>query len=172
MEALVQIAGHTPAWVFAVLVYGLSAGVRAMWERKVSLWAVSIVPLLFLGLSLSPLLGAIRTVTVGAPVWAAALAVGVLAGSTFLSPRILDAMVGGGRVRIAGSPVALVLFIGIFAAKYYYNVRIALHHSAASDPVFVSVILALSGFTTGVMFGRVGRLFTEYFGKRKLAAAR
>ncbi|HUX14000.1 MAG TPA: DUF6622 family protein [Spirochaetia bacterium] len=169
---VVQILSHVPTWVVAVLLYGVAMGIRAMFARNVSLVAVSIVPLVFLGLSLTSLVASIRAVPVSAPVWAVGLSAGIIAGATIFSARILDSDAGVGRLRIAGSPITLVLFVLIFATKFYYNFHIAIDPSAASNIGFVSTTLALSGISTGIMVGRVWKLFAGYFGRNALNAAR
>lgn len=171
MVALIQIASHIPAWVGAVLIYGIVMGIRSMFARNVSLAAMSVVPLLFLGLSLTSLLGAIHSVVLSAPVWAGGIVVGLLLGLTVFSARILEAKTGAGRLRIAGSPITLILFVLIFVTKFYYNMHIAMDPVAAQDVAFVSVVLGLSGMSTGIVFGRVAKLFAGYFGRGTYAAA-
>ncbi len=171
MEALVQILSHIPAWVDAVLLYGILMSVRAMFARNISLIAVSVMPLLFLGLSITSLVSAIRSVPVSAPVWAAGVAAGIIFGMTIFSARILDSSIGGGRLRIAGSPVTLILFILIFATKFYYNMHIAMDPAAAGNTGFVCTALALSGASTGIMFGRVSKLFAGYLRRDDYAQA-
>jgi len=171
MEALIQIFSQIPTWVVAVLLYGIVMGVRAMFVRRVSLVAISVPALVFLGLSLTSLVAAVHAVPVGAFFWALGIAAGILAGMTIFSAKIVDADAGGGRMTIAGSPVSLILFVLIFATKFYYNMHIAMQPHAASDPVFVSTVLALSGAGTGIMIGRVSKLFAGYFGRGALASA-
>lgn len=171
MEALVQIVSHIPLWVLAVLLYGIIMGVRAMFARNISLVAVSVIPLLFLGLSLTSLAGAVRSVPVSAAVWAAGLVIGVLFGATIFSARILDANAGPGKLRIAGSPMTLILFVLIFTMKFYYNMHIAMDPSAESDAAFVCFVLALSGAGTGIMIGRVSKLFARYVRRDEYAQA-
>lgn len=171
MEALVQIVSHIPVWVTLVLLYGIFMGVRALFPRNVSLVAVTIVPLIFLALSLSSLASAIHQVPVSAAVWVGGIAIGILGGLTLFAARILDANAGAGRLRIAGSPVTLVLFVLIFATKFYYNMHLAMDPSAAHSVGFVSAVLGLSGMSTGIMIGRVGKLLAGRFGRGSYASA-
>lgn len=171
MEALIQIGSHIPTWVLAVLLYGIVMGVRAMFVRRVSLVAVSVLPLIFLGLSLTSLVGAVQAVPVGALAWALGMAAGIFSGLTVFSAKIIDSNAGAGRLTIAGSPVSLILFVLVFATKFYYNMHIAVDPHAVSDTMFVSTVLVLSGAGTGIMIGRVSKLFAGYFGRGALASA-
>lgn len=169
---IIQILSHIPTWVLAVLAYGIIMGIRSMFPRSISLVVVAVLPIVFLGLSLTSLVSAIHAVALSAPMWAAGLIVGILAGLTVFSARILDANVGSLRLKIAGSPVTLILFVLIFATKFYYNMHIALDPAAATNAVFVCSVLALSGASTGIMIGRVSRLYAGYFSGRTLASAK
>ena len=169
---IIQILSHIPSWVLAVLAYGIIMGIRSMFPRNISLVVASVLPLVFLGLSLTSLVSAVHAVALSLPMWAVGLVVGVLAGLTVFSARILDAHAAPGRLRIAGSPVTLILFVLIFATKFYYNMHIALDTAAATNAGFVCSVLALSGVSTGIVIGRVSRLYAAYFSGSAPATAR
>lgn len=99
------------------------------------------------------------------------IVVGLLAGMTRFSATILDPKAGRGRLRIAGSPLTVILFVLIFVTNSYYNVRVAMDTSAMQNVALVSAVLALSGLSTGIMFGRVSKLFAGHFGRSTFAAA-
>ena len=166
-----QIFSQVPLWVVALLVYGIAMGVRAMFARNISLVTASLLPLLFLFLSLTSLVSAIRTVPMSAVVWMVGAAPGIVAGLTVFAAKVIDPDAGAGRMRIAGSPATLVIFILIFATKFCYNFQLATDPSAASNVGFVATTLALSGIGTGIAVGRVAKLFVAYFGRNGLSSA-
>ncbi|HUX50284.1 MAG TPA: DUF6622 family protein [Spirochaetia bacterium] len=166
-----QILSHIPLWVVALLVYGIVMGIRAMFARNISLVTASLLPLLFLFLSLTSLISAMRSVPVSAVVWMVGATLGIVAGLTVLAAKVLDRDAGAGRMRIAGSPATLMVFVLIFATKFCYNFQLASDPSAASNVGFVATTLALSGIGTGIAVGRVTKLLVTYFGHSSFSSA-
>jgi len=166
-----QIFSQVPLWVVPLLVCGIAMGVRAMFARNISLVAALVLPLIFLALSLTSLASAIKAVPVSAAVWLMGTALGIVAGLTVFAARVIDPEVGSGRLRIDGSPATLIVFILIFATRFYYNFHLATDPSAASNVGFVATALALSGIGTGIVVGRVAKLYVTYFGRKIFSSA-
>ena len=170
MNALVQIVGHTPPYVFLALAYGLFAGFRAFRPRPMALYAMPIMPAVFLVLSVGSLIPAASALPTAAVAWIAALGAGIAMGATVLAAEVVAIDRGHGRVTVGGSAMVLVLFVVIFSLKYFNGVVHATNPILAGTPGFILAMTAVSGLGTGIMVGRIARLFSAYFRTGAVAA--
>ncbi len=171
MEALIQIVGHTPGYVFLALAYGLFAGIRALRSRSTLVPATPVLPAVFLVLSVVSLISTASVLPITAFVWIVALGTGAGLGASLLSANVLAVDRGQGRVTLRGDPSVLVLFIVFFGVKYFSGVMHATRPVVASNPTFAIAMTVLSGISTGIMVGRVARLFSVYLRARPAVAA-
>jgi len=170
MNALVQIVGHTPLYVFLALAYGLFAGFRALRPRPTALFAMPIMPAVFLVLSVASLVSAASVLPTAALAWVAALGVGVALGASVLAAEVVAIDRSRGRMTVGGSAMVLVLFVAIFGLKYFNGVVHGTNPTLAGAPGFILAMTAISGLSTGIMIGRIARLFSAYFRKEAVAA--
>jgi hypothetical protein len=163
MNAFSEIASHVPVWVWIIMAYGILMGVRAFAERKVSLAMATLLPIVFLYLSLSSLI----SVASGAPavglVWLLAVVAGAALGWFYLSPEPIEVHRGRGTLVVPGTWAVLVLFVVIFATKFVYGFEQATNPELAASLLFTVVVFALSGLSTGIVTGRTVRLYNRYF---------
>ncbi len=152
---IVQILSHTPIWVWLLLAFLISRGVKAMRPREASPSRVLIVPLVFLLWGLSGLIGAEEGLGVKLALFAAGLGVGLLAGRGLASwmpaPRILRE---AGALAMPGSPVVLILICLAFAAKYVGNVALAIDADPAARFEIACAMAATGGLFSGLFWGR------------------
>jgi len=162
METMVSILSGIPLWVYAVLAYGIFMGIRAMAVRTVSLKMLLLLPLVFLGLSLSSLV----PLAVGAPlvavVWLLCVALGAVLGWFYLTADPLSVERDKGRLVVPGTWVVLVLFLTIFAVKFVFGYQSAVHPEVAALPGFRFVVFGLSGISTGIVVGRTAKLYLSF----------
>ena len=170
MDALVQIVGHTPAYVFLALAYGLFAGIRALRPRSMALLATPIIPAVFLALSATSLISAAAVLPIAVLEWLVAAGVGVTMGVSFLSANVIAIDRGRGRVTTGGSAVVLVLFLVVFSLKYVNGIVHGTNPTLANAPGFIMAMTTVSGFSSGVMIGRIARLFSDYFRRQQATA--
>lgn len=168
MHALIQIFTHTPPWVFILFLYGVSRGIRGLRVREISLWRMIILPLIFVGLSLSSLANSSSNIFTGFIIWGTAVLSGYTIGSTILSYKIENPSIGPWKARIGGSTATLILFLIIFITKYCYNVTLAVNPSMSDNFPFITTIHVISGISTGIMFGRVTKLFRRHIHSNSL----
>ena len=163
MSALVQMVGHTPPYVFLALAYGLFAGVRAFRPRPMALFAMPVMPAVFLVLSIGSLIQAASALPSAAVAWVAALGAGVAIGASVLAADVVAIDRSRGRMTVGGSAMVLVLFVVIFSLKYFNGVVHGTNPVLARTPGFILAMTAFSGLSTGIMVGRITRLFSAYF---------
>ncbi len=163
MNALVQIVGHTPPYVFLALAYGLFASLRAFRPRSAALFAMPIMPAVFLVLSVGSLISAASVLPTAVLAWVAALGAGAAMGASVLAAEVMAVDRSRGRVTVGGSAMVLVLFVVIFSLKYFNGVMRATSPVLSGTPGFILAITAISGLGAGIMVGRIAKLFSAYF---------
>lgn len=163
MQALNPLT-QVPFWVWLVLAYGLWMGFKAFGARKVSLTMAGLLPLVFLGLSLSSLVGVVAEAPVIGLAWLLAVGAGGALGWYYLSQDPLEVHRGRGTLVVPGTWTILVLFLVIFMTKFAYGYVSATDPAAAQAPAFALVVFGLSGISTGIVTGRTARLYNAYFG--------
>ena len=163
MNALVQIVGHTPPYAFLALAYGLFAGFRALRPRPMALFAMPIMPAVFLVLSVGSLISAASVLPTAAVAWVAALGAGVAVGASVLGADVVAIDRSRGRMTVGGSAVGLVLFVVIFCLKYLNGIVHGTNSILAGTPGFILAMTAITGLSTGIVIGRIARLFSAYF---------
>jgi hypothetical protein len=162
MNAFSEIVSHIPVWVWVVMAFGIWSGVRAFNQRKVSLAMATLLPLVFLFLSLSNLAGVVGEAPAIGLLWLLAVAVGFVLGWFFLSAEPLEVYRGKGTLLVPGTWIVLAMFIVIFATRFTYGYEQAAHPEAITL-MFQVVVFALSGLSTGIVTGRTARLYNRYF---------
>lgn len=113
-----QIASGTPTWVYALLVGLVFLGVRRLRTREVPvtvallpsiaffLWSVAGVSAFAHHVGIVPALGA----------WGIGAALGAASGALLPDPR--GQRLPGERVRQPGSPLPLILYLGVFVVRF------------------------------------------------------
>ena len=159
MEALMAILSGIPMWVYPVFFYGIYMGVRALAVRTVSLVLMTLLPVVFLGLSLSSLLPLVGGSPLVGLVWLLTLGLGAVLGWFYLTAEPLSVDRAKGRLVVPGSPLVLVLFLTIFTVKFVFGYESAVNPPVAAQPWFLLAVFGLSGVATGVVAGRTAKLY-------------
>ena len=142
-----------------------------MRPRTLSVRYLFIMPVVLFGLSSTFLVSGAGPMPIGAVVWVAALAAGLAVGWSALSAKVLSVDREHARMTIGRNWSVLVLFFLIFGGKYFYGITRAMNPALASQPTFALAMMAVSGISTGIMIGRVVKLYFGYFTKRAALAA-
>jgi hypothetical protein len=151
-----------PLWVFPLFAFGVYSGLKALRTRTIRLAELAILPLVFLGLSVPSLVDLVPRAPLVPVLFVLAAWAGGTLGWVFLTKDPVSAHKDKMSLVIPGSAVSLVLFVGIFVVKFAYNYTVAVAPVAAAEPMFLSAVFGLSGLSTGIVFGRGGRLVREY----------
>ena len=142
-----SILGGAPAWVWILLAGLIALGVRRLRTREVPL-AVALIPgIAFLVWSI---LGAMDFARWTGPVPAlAALVGGLLIGiaSTRVVPEPATARLADGRVRQAGSPLPLILYLAVFVVRFACGAWAAIRPAEAelATAIGITVGAAVTG---------------------------
>mgnify|MGYP003584009648 CR=1 FL=1 len=156
---LIQILQHTPTWVFGLFLALLALGSRQLFPTQAGLRRMAIMPLAMAGLSAYGLVSAFGGAASAVAAWALAAA----AALAWVLSRPLPAGVrfdrGEMRFSLPGSPVPLLLMMGIFLSKYAVGVLLAMHPQMAHHSGFALSMSALYGAFAGLFLGRSLRLW-------------
>lgn len=161
-QAIEQILGNTPRWVWGLLAALLWLGLSQALPRTVGLRRVTVMPLAMTAFSIYGLFTAFgtsgwlaQTVAVwllaAAVVLALAWGIGAPAGSRY-DPATR-------RFDLPGSWVPLLLIVGIFMTKYIVGVELALQPALVRDTTFTLSVAALYGVFSGLFVARASRLW-------------
>lgn len=156
---LMQIVLHTPKWVFAVFFLLLWLGAKQLLTNSVSLTRVTLMPVAMGGLSLYGVVSVFGD-SLGALLgWAVAalLLLALVLQRPVPATTRYDA--AERRFHVAGSPVPLMLMMGIFLTKYVVGAALAMHPELGHGAVFGIVVPTLYGAFTGVFVARATRLW-------------
>ena len=163
MEWIVQILTHTPWWVYALFVFLVSRGLRALKPADVAPATLALIPLVFIVWGLFDLnrLYGIGAATL-AP-WIVALAVGGAVGIAILRGAPLTADRARGMIHRPADYTVLPLILLAFAIKYTFGVMDATSPGLLQAPFYRLADLACSGFFAGVFAGKFAIYMKAYF---------
>ena len=151
LESIISIVSHTPTWVFVVFAVLIAIGVRQMQPRIVSRRRLIVLPLV----AAYSLYG-VSTASHGSPLaltmWMVAVLVAFLL--TYMSPPNGAVSETASTVRVPGSWVPMVVIVGLFTARYAYNVMLAIHPEVSHSASFMALFSALFGFLGGLLLSR------------------
>lgn len=149
-----QLLTHTPAYVWAILVFLAWRGAVEMRDREVAPHRLFVLPLAMLVLSLHDIslkFGASASVLAA---WLAGCAAATLLAWRFGRSRVTAASTPG-RVRVRGSRIPLVLMMAIFACKYATSVMLVVQPQNAARLSVLLAIGAVYGVFNGLLLGRL-----------------
>jgi hypothetical protein len=156
---LMQVILHTPKWVFAVFFLLLWLGARQLVGNNVGLNRVTLMPVVMGALSVYGVVSVFGD-SLGALLgWAAAAAVMLALVLQRPLPASTRYDATQRRFHVAGSPVPLLLMMGIFLTKYVVGAALAMHPELRQNAVFGLAIPVLYGAFSGVFAARAVRLW-------------
>lgn len=165
MQSLIQILSHTPAWVYILLFYLVSRGVKAMKPAEVTPLKLAIVPALLTGWGLADL---VRLYTISAAnlvPWISALAAGSVVGWLLVKGRVITVDRATGTLKRPADYTVLPLVLIAFTIKYSFGVLAAIDPQRLAEPSFRLLDLALSGILAGIFVGKLACYLARYFGR-------
>ncbi|WP_296224204.1 DUF6622 family protein [Ralstonia sp. UBA689] len=152
LESFASIVSHTPVWVFVVFAGLIGIGLRQMQPRVVSRRRLIVLPLLIAAYSLYGVAMASHGSALALAVWLAAVCAAFLL--TRLLPPAGAVAESAATVRVAGSWMPMVVILGLFCARYAYNVMLAIHPEVMHSSGFMTLFSALFGFLGGLLLSR------------------
>ncbi len=156
---LIQIAQHTPTWVWGLLVALVAVGLSQALPRQLTVRRVSVLPVVLLTLSLLGVTSTFGHPAVPLFAWAAGVAIAVTAGRSLMSAGRARWDAANARLHVPGSWLPLVLILGLFLTRYGVGAALAMHPSLAGDIGFdIAVGLACGAFS-GLFLARAAALW-------------
>ena len=150
---LISILKGTPWWFYALFVYLVLNGIKALKPHSMPLKKVFILPAVFLVWGLSSL-GAKLGTALHFGVWVGCLVLGAWLGWQLVRHISVKTTNQGAVVVFPGGPLTLILILAIFSVKYFIGFTYATNPAASADIRFVTTDIILSGFLTGMFVGR------------------
>ncbi|MBX3653391.1 MAG: hypothetical protein KIS62_07120 [Ramlibacter sp.] len=161
-QALGQIIGNTPRWVWGLLAALLWLGFSQVLPRSVGLRRVTVMPLamtVFSAYGLATAFGASGWLTQTVGMWLLAAAAVLLLTWGRSAPAGTRYDAATRRFQMPGSWMPLALIVGIFLTKYIVGVELALQPTLVRDTAFALGIASLYGVFTGLFLARASRLW-------------
>ncbi|MFC5609877.1 DUF6622 family protein [Variovorax soli] len=156
---LIQILQHTPTWVFGLFAGLLALGGRQMFATQAGLPRLAVMPLAMAGLSAYGVVSAFGSAPADVAAWALAAAAALALVLRSPLPQGVRFDKGEMRFTLPGTPVPLLLTMGIFFTKYAVGVLLAMHPEMARQAGFALAMSALYGAFAGLFLGRSLRLW-------------
>lgn len=156
---LAGIVGHTPPWVFALLVALLAYGIRQWRPAHIGQVRTAVLPAAMVGLGLYGVVGLASGAVAPLLAWA-------IAALAFTAATLKQPVPAGTRYDVAmrrfdvpGSALPLMLLMGIFFTRYAVGVALDMHPELRSDATVVTGVAIVYGAFGGVFAGRALRLW-------------
>lgn len=159
-----QIISHTPAWVWALFVYLVLSGIKALRPRKMTPERMLILPMLFFVWALFGIATELVKWPAGLGAFAVAMIVGIAGG--WVNALRLPVAIFDGRTRRVirpGSPTVLILVLVGFLAKYVLSVALVRYPTLGAQEGFAILFGGVSGLVDGAFWGGVILQFLQAF---------
>jgi hypothetical protein len=166
----VQYLSHTPWWVYVLLIFLISRGLRAMKPGQVTLQKLAIIPVLFTVWSLWDLVHIYGVTTQSVLVWVVGLLLGIAAGWLLVRRAAISVDPASGVIRHPADYTLLPLVLFTFAVKYTFGAISATSPDVLQQPTFLLADLGLSGLFSGIFVGKFAVYAGTYLSARKAPA--
>jgi len=154
-NTILQIITRTPIWVWAILVYLLYVGIRALKPRIVTIEKLIFLPLALIALKFRVFLSP------DAWIYVVGLSAGLFAGFLKVRNSPVKILKDIKSIQIPGSFSLIVILLGIFVMRYFFG------YLQATDPVayliYIDWELALSGILSGYFTGQRTNYLYRYY---------
>ncbi|WP_380180545.1 DUF6622 family protein [Kalamiella sp. sgz302252] len=159
---MLEIAAHTPKWVFLLFILLLWLSIKSCFPREVNPRRALISPLAFLALSLHTFMQYPHLVSDMAAWLAGAMIGAALSYSLLQSQRF---RLGKNKLTLVapGTPVILVITLAYFLLRYYLGYQEALRADKQAVPLpQLLLMFSSAGFITGFFICRAWLLLKNY----------
>lgn len=148
-----QILNGTPWWVWFIFIYVIVIGIKALKPRVVSIYRLTLMPLLFVFLSVHTLF-VVPLDFIRITIFVVTIILGMGMGFWQISRLYLQVDKQKRLLAVPGSFATLILVLVIFASKYYFGYTEAVNPAMMHNDLFLWLMLAISGLCTGMFVGR------------------
>lgn len=159
MPNVLQIIKGTPYWAWLLLIYLIFVGIEALKDRKVTLFRLAIMPMIFIIWSVFSLYSKTYFALIVYPV---AWVVGISLGFLFMQKLNVKVDKASGFIALPGSKVPIILSCSFFLMKYSLGVAYALNPLFKISSVVTGFDAGLSGIFSGFSLSRFLKILHEY----------
>jgi hypothetical protein len=162
MSVIVNIIGHTPLWVFPLIVAVLWFGSINLRERSVPLRSLFVFPAVMLVLSIGNSTGTSVGPLPALADWSFSAACGAVIGwYVTQKPRAIEPKLG--QLLLPGSVIPLFVCIGLIVLRYTFGYLYGRYPELRADANHALALIAGGALLGGIMLGRYGRLGLWYW---------
>jgi Family of unknown function (DUF6622) len=162
MNKIIGILSGTPLWVWALLVFLVYRGIKALKSSISPVYTIFIMPAIFLILSVQTLVAYKNLTLVPGLLWLISIMIGSLLGWLIASKAPIAADKKKGLIKRPGSPITLIIILLFFGVRYYFGYSLAVNPELMQSVSFLNIRLALSGLMVGVSLGSTLCFFYKY----------
>jgi hypothetical protein len=144
----------TPVWVWVLLVFLLSRGIKAFKGGTAPLGKLAIVPVVFAVWGIAHLATERAAGWQAAVAWVLGAVAGLLAGAFIARKTSFTVDRMQKTVTVPGSAVPLILILVTFASKFWLGVELAISAPVPVDSGYVVLDGLISGIVAGIFAGR------------------
>lgn len=155
MNAIWTAASQTPWWVYVLFIYLVQRGISASKPQVVSIKKLTILPIVFIVLSIHTLATAFHVNAMVIVVWFASIIFGSVIGWLLICRHQFKVDRKKLLIQLQGSWITLILILAIFVSKYYFSYQIGSDPALENQTSFEFSMLAISGVCTGLFIGRL-----------------
>jgi len=166
-----QIISHTPAWVWALFVFLVLSGVKALRPRKMTPERMFILPIIFFIWALYGIATELTNWPMGLGAFAVALIIGIACGwVNALRLPVATFNARTCRVTRPGSATILILVLVGFFAKYILTVMLVRYPHLGAHQDFATLFGGVSGLVDGGLWSGVILQYFQAFHHGKMPA--
>lgn len=151
---IIDILTHTPVWVWGVLAALVVLGLKQTRDRQLSPTRLTVLPLIFIALSLSGLLRVPTGISLAVGAWLCGFAFVALVLRRALAVPRARWSAETQTVWVPGSWLPLALIVGLFLMKYGVGVTLAMHPQRGMEPAFSGICEFVYGLFAGLFWFR------------------
>ncbi len=155
MNAIWAAASQTPWWVYLLFVLLVQRGIKASTSQVVSIKKLTIVPLVFLALSIHTVTTAFHVNATVISVWLVSIILGSIIGWLLIRNHQFKVDRKKLLIQLQGSWITLILILMIFVFKYYFSYQLGSDPALANQTGFEFSMLGATGICTGLFVGRL-----------------
>ncbi|MBX7147239.1 MAG: hypothetical protein K1X44_08020 [Alphaproteobacteria bacterium] len=154
-ELIGQILIHTPWWVYLLFAFLMLRGIKASKTRITKLDRLFLLPVIFLFFSIHTLLSSVALTPFVIFLWVGGVMIGALIGWVYLYKQKISVDQKNRLLKLPGTWSILIIILGIFSTKYYFQYKLISNPAVATEPIFQYSLLMISGIFVGFTVGRL-----------------
>ncbi|HEY3599376.1 MAG TPA: DUF6622 family protein [Paraburkholderia sp.] len=149
-----EIVRGTPVWVWILLAYLVSRGIKALKGGTAALSKLAIIPLVFAVWGIAHLVTEPSAGWQAGLAWIIGAAVGLPVGAVLAHKTRFTVDRVQKTVTLPGSAIPLVLILVTFGSKFWLAVHLATSSPLTTDSTYVVLDGLVSGLVAGIFAGR------------------